>query len=114
MGHKGPPWKILDNSIFISSLYVQIITQSDFHSNPLSGFRHTPSLKSHLLLGISLRPELPPFIIIIQVSYPFVMQLLIHMIHASLILCISLYQYLNPNLYTIPNMQNMRFFYCSV
>ena len=37
-----------------------IITQSDFHSIPLSGFRHTPSLKSPLLLAISLRPELPP------------------------------------------------------
>ena len=47
-------------------------------------------------------------------SYPLVMQLLIHMIQASLILCISLDQYLNPNLYTTPNMQNMRFFCCSV
>ena len=42
------------------------------------------------------------------------LQLLIHMFHASLIPCISLDQYLNPNLYTIPNMQNMRFFCCSV
>ena len=47
-------------------------------------------------------------------SYPFVLQLIIHMFHASLIPCISLDQYLNPNLYTIPNMQNMRFFCCSV
>ena len=42
------------------------------------------------------------------------MHLIIHMSHASLIPCISLEQYLNPNLYTIPNMQNMRFFCCSV
>ena len=42
------------------------------------------------------------------------LQLIIHMFHASLIPCISLDQYLNPNLYTIPNMQNMRFFCCSV
>ena len=91
-----------------------IITQSDFHSIPLSGFRHTPSRKSPLLLAISLRPELPPFIIIIQMSYQFVMHLIIHIFHASLIPCISLDQYLNSNLYTIPNMQNMRFFCCSV
>ena len=56
----------------------------------------------------------PPFIIFIQMSYPFVMHLIIHMFHASLISCILLDQYLNPNLYTIPNMQNMRFFCCSV
>ena len=42
----------------MSSLYVQIIAQNDFHSNPFSGFRHTPSRKSPLLLAISLRPEL--------------------------------------------------------
>ena len=42
------------------------------------------------------------------------MHLIIHMLHASLISCISLDKYLNPNLYTIPNMQNMRFFCCSV
>ena len=42
------------------------------------------------------------------------LQLIIHMFHASLIPCISLDQYLNPNLYTISNMQNMRFFCCSV
>ena len=38
------------------------------------------------------------------------MQLIIHISHASLIPCISLDQYLIPNLYTIPNMQNMRSF----
>ena len=42
------------------------------------------------------------------------MHLIIQMFHASLIPCISLDQYLNPNLNTIPNMQNMRFFCCSV
>ena len=47
-------------------------------------------------------------------SYLFVMQLIIHMFQAPLIPSISLDQYLNPNLYTIPNMQNMRFFCCSV
>ena len=104
----------LDNLIFISSLYVQIITQSDFLANPFCGFRHTQSRKSPLFSAISLRPELPYFITIIQMSYPFVMQLIIHMFHASLISCMSLDQYLNPNLYTIPNMQNMRFFCCSV
>ena len=42
------------------------------------------------------------------------MQLIIRMFHALLIPCLSLDQYLNRNLYTIPNMQNMRFFCCSV
>ena len=42
------------------------------------------------------------------------MNLIIHMSNTSMIPYISLDQYLNPNLYTIPNMQNMRFFCCSV
>ena len=88
--------------------------QSDFHLNPFSGFRHMPSRKSPLLLPFSLRQELRPFIIIIQMSYLFVMQLIINMFHAPLIPCLSLDQYLNPNLNTIPNMQNMPFFCCSV
>ena len=37
-----------------------------------------------------------------------------HMFHASLIPCISLDQYLNSKLNTLPNMQKMRFFCCSV
>ena len=91
-----------------------MITQSDFHLNPFSGFRHTPSRKSPLLLAFSLCQELFPFIIIIQMSYLFVMQLIIDMFLAPLKPCVPLDQYLNPNLYTIPNMQNMRFFCCSV
>ena len=71
-------------------------------------------LGSRLFISYFVRPEIPPFTIIIQMSYQFVMQLIIHMCHASLIPCISLDQYLNPNLYIIPNMQNMRFFCCSV
>ena len=42
------------------------------------------------------------------------MHLIKHMFHTSVIPYISLDRYLNPNLYTIPNMQNMRFFCCSV
>ena len=40
--------------------------------------------------------------------------LIIHMFHTSGINYISLDEYLNPNSYTIPNMQNRRFFCCSV
>ena len=47
-------------------------------------------------------------------SHPFVMHLIIHMFNTSVIPYISLEQYLSPNLYTILNMQNMRFFCCSV
>ena len=36
------------------------------------------------------------------------------MFHTSVMPYISLDQYFNPNLYTIPNMQNMRIFCCSV
>ena len=43
-------------------------------------------------------------------SHPFVMHLIIHMFNTSMIPYISLDQYLN----TIPNLQNMRFFCCSV
>ena len=91
-----------------------IVTQSDFHSNPFIGFTHAPSRKSSLLRVILLCPELRPFIIIILMSHPFVMHLIIHMFNTSMIPYISLDQYLNPNLYTIPNMHNMRFFSCSV
>ena len=75
-----------------------IITQSDFHSNPFSGFRHTPSQKSSLLRGILLRPELCPFISIIPMRHPFVMHLIIHMFNTSVIPYISLDLYLTPNL----------------
>ena len=55
-----------------------------------------------------------PLIIIIPMSHPFVMHLvIIHMFHTSVMPSISLDQYLNPILYTIPNMQNMRFFLLS-
>ena len=91
-----------------------VITQSDFHSNPFSGFRYTPSRKSPLLGVVLLLPELRPFRIIIPMSHPFVMHLIIHMFNTSVIPYISLDQSLIPNLYTIPNMQNMRFFCCSV
>ena len=87
-----------------------IVTQSDFHSNPLSGFRHTPSRKSALLSVILLCPLLRPFITIILMSLPFVMHLIIHMFNTSMIPYISIDQYLNPNFYTIPNIQNMCFF----
>ena len=98
----------------MSSLYVMIIMQSDFHSNPFSGFRHTPSRKSPLLWVILLRQELRPLIIIIPMSHPFVLHLIIYMFYTSVIPYISLDQYSTPNLYTIPNMQIMRFFCCSV
>ena len=75
---------------------------------------HTPSQKLPLFSVILLCPELRPFIIIIPISHPFVMHLIIHMFHTSVIAYISLDVYLNPNLYTILNMQNMRFFCCSV
>ena len=42
------------------------------------------------------------------------MHLIIHMFNTSMIPYISLDQYLNPNLYSISNMQNMRFFCCPV
>ena len=42
------------------------------------------------------------------------MHLIIRMFNTLVIPYISLDQYLNPNLYTVPNMQNMRFFCCSV
>ena len=61
-----------------------------------------------------LRPELRPFIIIIRMSHQFVMHLVIHMFSTSVVSYISLDPYLNPILYTIPNMQNMRFFCYSV
>ena len=85
-----------------------------FHSNPFSGFRHTASRKSLLLWVVLLRPELRPFIIIIPLSRPFVMHSIIHMFNTSVIPYTSLDQYLTPNLYTIQNVQNMRFFCCSV
>ena len=92
-----------------------IVMQSDFPSNPFSSFRHTPSQKSPLLLVILLCTELHPFIfIIVLMSHPFVMHLIIHMFNTSMIPYTSLDQYLNPNSYTIPNMQNMRFFCCPV
>ena len=91
-----------------------IITQSDFHSNPFIGFRHTPSRKSPLLWVILLRTELRPFITIIPIIRPFVMHSIIHMFNTSVIPYTSLDQYLTPILYIIPNMQNMRFFCCSV
>ena len=90
------------------------ITESDFHSNPFSGFRHTPSRKSPLLGVILLRPDLRPFIMIIPMSHPFVMHLINYMVNTSMIPYISLDQYLTPILNTLPNMQNMRFFCCSV
>ena len=66
------------------------------------------------MISYFVTPRVTPFIIIIQMSYLFVMHLIIHMFDASLIPCISLDQLLNPNLSTLPNMQNMRFFCCSV
>ena len=75
---------------------------------------HTPSRKLPLSSVILLRQELRPFIIIILISHPFVMHLIIHMFNTSVINYISSDEYLNPDLYTIPNMQNMRFFCFSV
>ena len=73
------------------------MTQSDFHLNPFSGFRHTASRSSPYLRIISLHPELSPFTSIIPVSYRFVIHLIIHLFHTSLIPLISLDQYLTPN-----------------
>ena len=90
------------------------IKQSDFHSNPFRCLRHTPSRNSPLLRVILSRPELRPLVIIIPMSHRFVKHFIIHMFHTSVMPYISLDQYLNPNLYMIPNMQNMRIFCCSV
>ena len=74
-----------------------IITQSDFHSNPSSGFRHTPSRKAPLLCVSLFRPELRPLaIIIIPMSRQFVMHSIIHMFNTSVIPYTSLDQYLTP------------------
>ena len=91
-----------------------IITQSDFHTNRFSGFRHTPFPKSRFIMSYLICPELCPFIIIIPMSHPYVMHLIIHMFNTSVMPYISLDQYLTPNLYSIPNVQNMRFFCCLV
>ena len=90
------------------------IKQSDFHSNPFRCLRHTPSRNSPLLRVIFSRPELRPLVIIIPMSHRFVKHFIIHMFHTSVMPYISLDQYLNPNLYIIPNMQNVRIFCCSV
>ena len=42
------------------------------------------------------------------------MHSIIHVFNTSVIPYTSLDQYLSPNLNTIPNIQNMRFFCCSV
>ena len=47
-------------------------------------------------------------------SHPFVMHLITRMFNTSVVPYISFDQYLYPNLYTVPDMQNMRFFCCSV
>ena len=90
------------------------IKQSDFHSNPFRCLRHTPSRNSPLLRVILSRPELRPLVIIIPMSHRFVKHFIIHMFHTSVMPYISLDQYLIPNLYIIPNMQNVRIFCCSV
>ena len=73
-----------------------IITKSDFHSNPFSGFGHTASQKSSLLGVILLRPELRPFIIMIPLSRPFVMHSIIHMFNTSVKPYTLLDQHFNP------------------
>ena len=73
-----------------------IITKSDFHSNPFSGFGHTASQKSSLLGVILLRPELRPFIIMIPLSRPFVMHSIIHMFNTSVKPYTPLDQHFNP------------------
>ena len=55
-----------------------------------------------------------PLLSLFKWRHPFVMHLIIHMFNISMIPYISVDQYLNPNSYTIPNMQNMRFFCCPV
>ena len=90
------------------------IKQSDFHSNPFICLRHTPSRNSPLLRVILSRPELRILVIIIPMSHRFVKHFIIHMFHTSVMPYISLDQYFNPNLYIIPNMQNVRIFCCSV
>ena len=49
LSHNSPLLRISENLNFINSVYVMVITQRDFHSNPFSGFMHTPSQKSPLL-----------------------------------------------------------------
>ena len=36
------------------------ITQSDFHTNRFSGFRHTPSPKSHFIMSYFITPRVTP------------------------------------------------------
>ena len=55
-----------------------------------------------------------PLLSLFIMSHPFVMHSIIHMFNTSVIPYTSLDQYLTPNLNTIPNIQNMRFFCCSV
>ena len=55
-----------------------------------------------------------PLVSLFIMSHPFVMHSIIHMFNTSVIPYTSLDQYLTPNLNTIPNIQNMRFFCCSV
>ena len=55
-----------------------------------------------------------PLLSLFLTSHPFVIHLIMHMFHTLVIPYISSDEYLNPNLYTTPNMQNMRFFCCSV
>ena len=111
---RAPQAKTSDNLTFIRSPYAMNIKQSDFHSNPFRCLRHTPSRNSPLLRVILSRPELRPLVIIISMSHRFVKHFIIHMFHTSVMPYISLDQYLNPNLFIIPNMQNVRIFCCSV
>ena len=55
-----------------------------------------------------------PLFSLFLISDPFVIHLIMHMFHTSVIPYISSDEYFNPKLYTTPNMQNMRFFCCSV
>ena len=55
-----------------------------------------------------------PLVSLFIMSHPFVMHSIIHMSNTSVIPYTLLDQYLTPNLNTIPNIQNMRFFCCSV
>ena len=55
-----------------------------------------------------------PLLSLFKWRHPFVMHLIIHMFNTSMIPYISIDLYLNPNLNTLPNMQNMRFFCCPV
>ena len=91
-----------------------IITQSDFHSNAFSAFRHIHHLERRLHYDCYfIRPRVTPLYYLYS-NEPSICDAFDYShVKTSVIPYISLDLYLTPNLYTIPNMQNMRFFFAA-